>query len=259
MIYVLECGPVHFHRQLECWVVFAFDPSTRQVITRVAQRREAARKLVADELGRAPAECCPSLEGFGHERGWLVEEPPHDVLVLAGVTLAGIENEETLGPLAFTPVSEVWLRTCAMFIDTKPWLRFAPSTPLCVTFSDAALTSRVLSVGGARSLPPNFAMLPDHDAFLRADLDDAVIMRFKGTAGVVSQTLEQGFGQRFQPRLLCLRKGQAELISQTELMRFTAALAAVASLATGRLVGRAVVGGLEAIVVSAGEEVAQRN
>jgi hypothetical protein len=251
MIYVLECGPIQLQQRRDCWVVFAFDDSTRQVTTRVASDREQARRLVADELAHGPTECCPSLGEFGQSRGWRVEEPSHEVLVLAGVTLASIENTEVLGPLMCTPLCEVWLRTCAMFIDTKPWLRFAPSTPLLVTFSDGELTSRVLSVGGARSLPPSFAMLPDYEAFQRADLDDSIIMRFTDTPGVVSQALELGFGQPFQPRLLRLRKGEVELITPTELLRFTAALGAVASLATGRHVGRAVVDGLEAVVVSA--------
>lgn len=254
MIYVMECGPVVLERRRH-WVVFSLDSSTRKVMTRVAPVREHARKAVADELGRAPATCCASLGEFGRERGWQVRPVPEDVLALAGVTLVGLEHQDLLGPQAVSPQTEALLRACAMFLDTAPWLQFSSYEPLAVTFTADPPITRVLAVAGSGRLPPGLIMVEGEAAFWRAHsrsdpvLDDAVIVSLPAPPDVISDTLELAFGEAFHPRLLRLRGGKPVPMSGQDLAHLTAALAATASLATGRPAGRAVAGELEAIVV----------
>lgn len=167
MIYVMECGPL-FHRGAECWLVFSIDMMNRSVKTRVMQHRDDARREVLTAIGGAPAKCCASLAEFGRPQGWRVESPPDEVLTLAALTLVGLENQEQLGMLAFSPVAEVWLRSCAVFLEARPWEQFTSYVPLQVTFTGRTTTTRVVAVGGAGRLPPSLTVLKDHEAFARA-------------------------------------------------------------------------------------------
>lgn len=253
MIYVMECGPVSL-RDRECWLAFSFDLLTRQTKTRVANDRDQARHEVASALGGARASCCAALGDFGRQRGWRVESPPEEVLELAALTLVGMENEAALGMLAYSPVAEAWLRSCAMFMDARPWEQFTSHEPLAVTFHGPAPGTSVLAIGGAGSLPPSLAMLPDRAAFDRVqqggrDLTDALLLGLEVRPGPVSASVGLAFGEAVHPVVLRLRRGKPRLVKEAELHRLAAALAAIASLASGRPVGRAVVGELEAVVV----------
>ncbi|MDP1826022.1 MAG: hypothetical protein Q8L48_22345 [Archangium sp.] len=260
MIYVMECGPV-FHSKRAQWVVLSLDSSTRRVMTRVAPTREEARQSMRADLGGAPAACCPSLAGLG----WEVQPPPDEVLALTAVTLVGLEHQDVLGPLAFSRQTEALLRAGAMFLDTAPWRQFNAYEPLHVTFGGEV--TRVVAVGGSGTLPPSLIMLPDQPAFERAQrdarakggFDDAVIIGLDDPPDLVSDTIELAFGEAFHPRLLRLHRGKPTSFSADDLLRLTAALAAVTSLAAGRAVGRAVVGELEAIVVPCRAQPSQRN
>lgn len=262
MIYVTECGPV-FHSKRAQWVVLSLDSSTRRVMTRVAPTRAEARKSMLDDLCGAPAACCESLAGLG----WQVQPPPEEVLALIAVTLVGLEHQDSLGPLAFSRQTEALLRACAMFIDTGPWRQFTAYEPLDVSFGGASPASRVVAVGGSGIMPPSLIMMPDRAAFERAQrdarssggFDDAVIIGLDDPPDLVSDTIELAFGEAFHPRLLRLHRGQPANFSADDLARLTAALAAVTSLASGRPVGRAVVGELEAIVVPCPAQPSQRN
>ncbi len=252
MDYVMECGPV-FHAGHKSWVMLTLESTTRRVRLRIGPSREAERRGVASELAGLPAECCPSLARFGAKHGWKERPVPNEVHALTAVVLVGLEQEPILGLLAFSPQAEAWLRSCAMFLETKPWLKFSSYAPLMITFGGEL--TRVLAVGGAGRLPPSLVMLPDHDAFQRAHgradeaLDDAVIISLGDSAGLASERLELAFGQSFHPRMMRLRNGAPSQMTELDLQQFTAALAAVTSLACQGTIGRSVVNGLEAIVV----------
>ncbi len=256
MIYVMECGPI-FHRGRECWLTFSVDTDNRQVKSRVMERREDARREVARALKDARASCCPSLAEFGLTYGWPVEPVPATVYTLAAQTLVGLVNQETLGLLAFSAVGEVWLRACAIFVGATPWQQFNTNTPLSVTFSNDPGSTRVLLVGGTLGRPPSLSILPDLDAYERSKsrhgeddgLEDAFILSLDSRPGAVSEMVGLAFEEAFQPRVLRLEDVSPRSMTEMELLQVAASLAATASLASGRPLGRAVLGGLEAIVV----------
>lgn len=256
MIYVMECGPI-LHHNKECWLAFSVDTESRQVKSRVMQRREDARREVARELKDARASCCASLAEFGSQYGWRVEPVPETVHSLAAQTLVGLVNQETLGMLAFSAVGEVWLRACAIFLQAEPWERFDTNTPLSVTFSNDPGSTRVLLVGGTRGRTPSLSVLPDQAAYARSTrknseddgLSDSIILALDRKAGAVSELVALAFGEAFHPRVLRLEDGSPREMTEMELMQVAGALAAVASLVSGRPIGRAVLGSLETIVV----------
>ncbi len=266
MIYVMECGPI-FHRSRECWLAFSVDTNSRQVKSRVMQRRDDARREVALELKDARASCCASLAEFGSQYGWRVEPVPETVHSLAAQTLVGLVNQETLGPLAFSAAGEVWLRACAIFVGAAPWQQFNTNTPLSVTFSNDPGSTRVLLVGGTLGRPPSLSILPDLAAYERSrsqrgdddGLGDAFILALDPRPGVVSEMVGLAFEEAFHPRVLRLEDGSPREMTEMELLQVAAALAAVASLASGRPIGRAVLAGLEAIVVPMMRETALRS
>lgn len=266
MIYVMECGPVN-HRGRECWLVFSLDLSSRQTKLRVTWRRKDARDAVASELGGAKAACCASLADFGRPLGWRVRSVPDEVLKLAAQALVGLENEEALGMLAYSPVADAWLRACVAFLDVRPWENFTIHTPLTVTFTRDTPETRVVSIGGAGSMPPSLMLLPDRaalDCLSRDDggktgLEEAFIMGFDELDSAAADALGLAYGATFHPVLLRLRAGKPQPVTELELLELTCALAAVTSLATGRPVGRAVVDGLEAIVLPLESETALRS
>ncbi len=254
MIYVMECGPVH-HRGRESWLVFALDLNDDQAKVRAAPRRKDARREVVKALAGAPASCCASLADFGRQHGWRVASVPERVLKLAAQTVVGLENEDTLGMVAYSPIADAWLRSCALFYETAPWTAFSIRQPLTVTFTKEVPDTRVLAIGGAGGLPPSLIMLPDSGAYSRFSnsgephFEDAFIMGFDDCASAMAHAVGLAYGAAFHPVVLRLRQSKAALIAPDELLHLACALAATASLATGRPVGRAVIDGLEAIVL----------
>lgn len=251
MIYVMECGPLVDG----AWLVFSLDSASGQTKVRAMEDRHEARRAVACELTHASGvACCASLSDFGRERGWRVQSVPEDVLRLAAQTLVSIENKESLGMLGFSPTADAWLRTSAMFLDAEPWTRLSMKTPLSVTFSDDPQVPRVAGVGGASVMPPSLILLPDRSAYERfagrgekTGLEDAIICGFDYLDGALSEAIGLAYGQTFHPVLLRLRRGKGVLVTEVELAHLAAALGAVASFASGKAVGRAVIDGLEAL------------
>lgn len=264
MIYVMECGPVH-HRGRDGWLVFALDLKDNQAKVRVAHRRKDARREVVRALAGAPASCCASLADFGRAHGWRVASVPERVLQLAAQTVVGLENEETLGMVAYSPIADAWLKSCAAFYETAPWNSFSIRQPLTVTFTRDKPEARVIAVGGSGGLPPSLIMLPDLAAYSRFSgsgdphFDDAFIMGFDDHASAMSHAVGLAYGATFHPVVLRLRESKPALMSPDELLHLACALGATASLATGRPVGRAVIDGLEAIVLPLTPEAALRS
>lgn len=253
MIYVMECGPLPD----DSWLVFSLDRMSRQTKVRAMETREDARHAVAIELvGAVGVRCCASLGEFGRDRGWRVDSVPEEVLRLAAQTLVGLENQEVLGMLAFAPAADAWLRASAMFLDVAPWAVFGMKTPLTVTFSGESPLTRVVAVGGRSVMPPSLLLLPDRHAYERfatrgeqTGLEDALIAGFDLVPGAISASVGLAYGQAFHPVLLRLRGGKPSKLTEGELLQLAGALAATASLATGRGMGRAVVDGVEVIAV----------
>ena len=264
MIYVMECGPV-IHRYRDCWLVFALDLTNDQAKVRVAPRRKDARHEVVKALAGAPASCCASLGDFGRQHGWRVASVPERVLRLAAQTMVGLENEDALGMVAYSPIADAWLRACVAFYETAPWREFSIRQPLTVTFTKATHDTRVLAVGGSGDLPPSLIMLPDAAAYSRFSIagaphfEDAFIMGFDDGASPMGHAVGLAYGAAFHPIVMRMRESKPALISPDELLHLACALAATASLATGRPVGRAVIDGLEAIVLPATPEATLRS
>lgn len=192
MIYVMECGPANHHGR-DAWLVFALDLTNDQAKVRVAPRRKDARREVLAALGGAPASCCDSLADFGRPHGWRVAAAPERVLQLAAQTLVGLENEATLGMVAYSPIADAWLRACAAYYELAPWNSFSIRQPLTVSFTKEEPDTRVLAVGGSGGLPPSLIALPDAAAYSRFSasgdpfFDDAFIMGFDDWPSAMSR------------------------------------------------------------------------
>lgn len=247
MIYVMECGPLMGLKGTR-WMVFALDEAERKVTSHVAPTREQARREMVKHLAGTRVDCCASLDSFGRPLGWRVQPVPEQVRQCAAVSLVSLEHQDVLGPLAFTPLVEALLRACALFVEVKPWQRFKPSHPLAITFSSDS-TTNVLSIGGALNLPPSLSVLPDHPAFERADLEEATVLGLEDRPGLVGEAVMAAFGHSFHPRLLRLRRGLPDAMTEEELMRLVVSLTAATALGTGAAVGRAAVGDLFATIV----------
>lgn len=264
MIYVMECGPVH-HRGREGWLVFALDLKDDQAKVRVTPRRKDARWEMVRALAGAPASCCASLSDFGRAQGWRVASVPERVLKLAAQTVVGLENEEALGMVAYSPIADAWLRASTAFFETAPWKSFSIREPLTVTFTKATHDTRVLAAGGSGGLPPSLIMLPNLASYSRfsasaePDFDDAFIMGFGDHASTMRDVVGLAYGACFHPIVVRVRQSRPSLVSPDELLHLACALAATASLTTGRPVGRAVIDGLEAIVLPLTPEAALRS
>lgn len=257
MIYVMECGPV-IHRGRDKWLCFSLNLNDRQAKVRAMERRQDARLAVASELpDGVPVSCCASLGKFGRSRGWRVRSVPDEVLTLAAETLVGMENQEALGMLAFTPTADAWLRTSALFLRAEPWRMLSMKKPLSITFTKKGGTSttRVAAVGGASVMPPSLLLLPDQAAWERLNmddgvpgLDDALLSGFDAHTGALSEAIGLAYGVSFHPIVLRLRGRKPVPMTEPELLELAAALGAVASLCE-RPVGRAMVDDLEAIAM----------
>lgn len=264
MIYVMECGPVN-HRGRDGWLVFALDLTNDQAKVRVLPRRKQARRELLAVLAGAPASCCASLADFGRQHGWKMAPPPERVLKLAAQTLVGLENEEALGMAAYSPIADAWLRACTAYYEVAPWNSFSIRQPLTVTFTKEKPDTRVLAVGGSAGLPPSLIVLPDAAAYFRfrdsgvPDFEDAFIMGFDDFPSAMSDAVRLAYGTAFHPVVLRLRQSKPALISPDDLLHLACALAATASLATGRPVGRAVIDRLEAIVLPLTPDAALRS
>ncbi len=236
-------------------MVFSLDLQNDQAKVRVTQRRKDARREVVKALAGAPASCCASLGDFGRQHGWRVASVPERVLRLAAQTMVGLENEDTLGMVAYSPIADAWLRASVAFYENAPWRLLSIREPLSVTFTKDEPDTRVLAVGGSGELPPSLIMLPDAAAYSRfadsfkPNFEDAFIMGFDDCASAMSHAVGLAYGATFHPVVLRMRQSQPQLVSPDELLHLACALAATASLATGRPVGRAVIDGLEAIVL----------
>ncbi len=254
MIYVMECGPI-LQGALETWVVFSLDLSTSGVTCHIASRRDDARKATAAELSGATVSCCASLSTFGRPFGWRVKPTPERVRDLACVMMVGIEHQTALGPLAFSPLTEAWLRACAGFLDTAPWRRLTAHDGIDAHFEGRNPGSRVLVVTGSGRLPPGLVMLPDRAAFERAqtaglhELEDAIILTLGREASATSTALQRNYGFGFHPLLLRLEKGKFGRLSQEDFKLLIAAICAMTSYGTGRPFGHATVEDVEATVM----------
>lgn len=254
MIYVMECGPV-LQGALETWVVFSLNLSTRGVTCHLASRRDDARQATAAELIGATVGCCASLGTFGREFGWRVKPTPATVRDLACVMMVGVEHQITLGPLAFSPLTEAWLRACAGFLDTAPWKRLTVHDGIDAHFEGGVQGSRVLAVTGAGRVPPGLVMLPDRAAFERAqtsgphELEDAIILTLGSEHSAITTVLKSNYDRAFHPLLMRLQHGKLARLTEDDFKLFIAALAAMTSYGTGRPSGHARVDDVEATVM----------
>lgn len=254
MIYVMECGPI-LQGALETWVVFSLDLSTRGVTCHIASRRDDARKATAQELFGAPVGCCASLGTFGRPLGWRVKPTPDTVRFLACVMMVGVEHQVALGPLAFSALTEAWLRACAGFLDTAPWRRLTAHDGIDAHFEGRVPCSRVLVCTGSGRMPPGLVMLKDRAAFDRAqtagthELEDAIILTLGLETSAITTALQRNYGFAFHPLLLRLQKGQFGRLSGDDFRLLIAAVGAMTSYGTGRPFGHATVEDVEATVM----------
>ena len=262
MIYVMECGPVP-QGLLESWVVFALNPSTRQVTTHIAPTRTVAREATAEQLRGLPVECCEALGPFGRAHGWQVRPVPPDVGEIVCVTLTSLEQRATLGPLAFTPLIEAWLSASAMFLEAAPWRTLTSTQALEARVDGKRMLSRVLAVTGRSRVPPGLIMLPNQAAFDRAqspgadELDDVVVLTLDDETGPVSRAMQRQYGRAFHPLLLRLQQGRVSTLSENDFKLLIASMRATTSLALGAPIGRGGVGDVEVTVARV--EAASRN
>lgn len=254
MIYVMECGPI-FRCGRETWAVFSLNLTTRGVACHISARRDEARDAMASELRGATVGCCASLGRFGRRLGWCVEATPDTVRDLACVMMVGVEHQVTLGPLAFTPLAEAWLRACAGFLETKPWRRLTLHDGIDAHFEGRVPCSRVLAVSGSGRVPPGLVMLPDRRAFDRAqdvssyELEEAIVLTLGDEASAISTAMKGNYGCSFHPLLVRLVKGQLAPLAEDEFKLLIAAVAAMTSYGTGRPFGHATVEDVEATVM----------
>lgn len=236
----------------EEWLIFAFNPSSREVKSRVAPSREEARRVLAAELtGRV--ECCPSLADFGRAPGWRVAPVPPEVKTLACVLLLGFEHEWALGPLLASPLVEALLRACVLFLEAAPWRRFTSHQPLQARFTGALSGTRTFAVGGSGLLGPSLIILPDRAAFERSqrpqgELEEVLLVAFEGGPSALTLATEALFGFGFHPQLLSLKGGSAATLSEGDLKLLLTGLAATAALGSGMDVGRGAAAGVEVTV-----------
>lgn len=262
MIYVNELGPMAQGDRV-VWLCVALNLVDRQANVRATSSPQESRRLVAEALpSGVPVQCCASLGEFGRARGWSVQPAPMDVRQLAAQTLVGMENQEALGMLAFTPTSDAWLRTSALFVLAQPWRKLPARTPISITFTKKghAPTSRVATVGGAGVMPPSLLLLPDRAAWetLRFDssepvaFNDAILCGFDPHGTPVSEAIGLAYDTAFHPIVMRLRGKKPVPFAELELLELAAALGAVCSLAErddALPVGRALVDDLEAHAV----------
>ena len=167
--------------------------------------------------------------------------------------------------VAYSPIADAWLRACAAYYEIAPWNSFSIRQPLTVSFTKEEPDTRVLAVGGSGGFPPSLIALPDAASYFRFSasgeplFDDAFIMGFDDWPSAMSRAVGLAYGSTFHPVVLRLRDSKPALISPDELLHLACMLAATASLATGRPVGRAVINGLEAIVLPLTPEAALRS
>lgn len=268
MIYVMEAEPIEYNGR-ESWLCLSLNLIDRQAKVRASPSREESRMMVAEAIADDPRSkgipvvCCPSLAEFGEGNGWNSMAPPDEVLQLTAEALVGMENQATLGMLAFTPTADAWLRTSALFLSAEPWRLMSIKDPIVITFTPkdgGPQTTRIACVGGAGTMPPSLLLLPDEAAFSRLSkapenqritttgLEHSLLAGFDSRASGVRNAVERAYGVPFHPILLNLRNGHATSISDRELLELAAALGAIASL-TERPVGRAQIDQLEAIAV----------
>jgi len=160
-----------------------------------------------------------------------------------------------LGPLAFSPLTEAWLRACASFLDTAPWKRLTSHDGIDAHFEGRTPCSRVLVCIGSGRMPPGLVMLPDREAFERAqtkgthELEDAIILTLGAETSAITSALKTNYGFAFHPLLLRLQKGKFGRLLEEDFRLLIASVCAMTSYGTGRPFGHARVEDLEATVM----------
>lgn len=250
MNYVMEVGPLASGE----WVLFCVDERLQVHLCAADQRDVAVADMVRHLAGR-PAHCCDSLRSVGEAHGWVPAPPSQLVLEIAACSAVSVDNRASFGGRQpFPPYVDAWLRGCAMFLGAKPWARLRRGRRGIDVHFDGALRGRKVAAVIGDERRSSLFIADSVDALLdESGLEnmprDCLAVILKSEPSAVGQALAHVYHRPFTPRLLRIRDGALSAIADDELLMLTGVLAAVASLCRQRSHGRAVVEGIETIVL----------